>query len=91
MSVKASVSISNEPGLYARGLVKEGRFASVSAVVQQGLNLLQRQDEVEAVEFQALKVLLADRASGSAKSADAFKGDVESMLMEKRRQVGLDG
>ncbi|TRD15662.1 ribbon-helix-helix domain-containing protein [Palleronia caenipelagi] len=40
MSVKASVSLSEQQDSFARALVADGKYASVSAVVQRGLELL---------------------------------------------------
>jgi len=46
MSVKASVSISDQQDSFARRLVEEGRYASLSAVVQRGLELLRQETEL---------------------------------------------
>ncbi|MEL6887585.1 MAG: type II toxin-antitoxin system ParD family antitoxin, partial [Pseudomonadota bacterium] len=40
MSVKASVSITDKQDAFARQLVADGQYASVSAVVQRGLELV---------------------------------------------------
>ncbi|MCY3846434.1 MAG: type II toxin-antitoxin system ParD family antitoxin, partial [Acidobacteria bacterium] len=39
MTIKSSVSLSDEQHAFARALVETGRYASVSAVLQQGLDL----------------------------------------------------
>lgn len=91
MSVKASVSISEQQDAYARDLVEQGRFSSMSAVVQQGLDLLRKQDEADLLEAAALKVLLEERMTGTFVSSGEFANQTEEMLAQKRRELGLDG
>jgi antitoxin ParD1/3/4 len=47
MVAKASVSLTEAQHAFARGLVDSGRFASVSSVVQQGVELLRDKLEGE--------------------------------------------
>ena len=91
MSVKASVSISEQQDAYARDLVEQGRFSSMSAVVQQGLDLLRKQDEADLLEAAALKVLLEERQNGTFVSSGEFANQTDDMLAQKRRELGLDG
>lgn len=90
MSVKASVSISEQQDAYVRGLVDQGRFSSVSAVVQQGLDLLCKQEEAELLETAALKILLEERMNGTSASPDEFANLTDNMLAQKRRELGLE-
>lgn len=90
MSVKASVSISEQQDAYVRGLVDQGRFSSVSAVVQHGLDLLCKQEEAELLETAALKILLEERMNGTSASADEFANLTDNMLAQKRRELGLE-
>lgn len=90
MSVKASVSISEQQERYARGLVEDGRYSSVSAVVQQGLDLLQKKTDAEEAETAALKLLLIERQSGSFESSKRFSNRIDNMLTAKRREHGLE-
>ena len=64
MSVKASVSISDQQDSFARKLVEDGRFASLSAVVQRGLELVREETELKDAELAVLQNLLADRRAG---------------------------
>ena len=64
MTVKSSISLSDEHHAFARAQVQEGRFASVSAVIQHGLDLLRQKAEDERLERAALKVLLEERLAG---------------------------
>lgn len=77
MTVKSSISLSDEHHAFARAQVQDGRFASVSAVVQHGLDLLRQKAEDERLERAALKALLAERLAGPFVTAD-----------EMRRRVG---
>lgn len=91
MSVKASVSISEQQDAYARDLVKQGRFASMSAVIQQGLDLLRKQEETELLEAAALRVILEERVGGRFVSSTDFAKQADQMLDQKRRNLALDG
>lgn len=89
MSVKASVSISEQQDAFARELVSEGRYASVSAVVQRGLELLRQETEMKDAEIAVLRSLLKDRAEGDLVSVAEGRKATESMIARKRRAHGL--
>ena len=57
MTVKSSISLSDEHHAFARAQVQDGRFSSVSAVVQHGLDLLRQKAEDERLERAALRAL----------------------------------
>jgi len=80
MTVKSSISLRDDQHAFARTLVESGRFPSVSAVVQHGLDLLREQDSDSQADRTALKALLAERAAGSFVSADALR----ARLAERR-------
>ena len=61
MSVKSSISLTNQQDAFARSLVKSGRYSSLSSVLQQGLELLRQKTEAETVETEALRELLQRR------------------------------
>ena len=86
MSVKASVSISEQQDEYARKLVTEGRYSSLSAVVQRGLELVR---ELKSAELAALKQLLKDRANGPFLSMDEAREQTESLIEQKKKQYGV--
>lgn len=73
MTIKSSISLRDDQHAFARSLVEGGRFASVSAVVQQGLDLLRQQDADAQADRAALRALLAERASGEFLSGDALR------------------
>ena len=85
MSVKASVSISEAQEAYARELVAQGRYASLSAVVQQGLELLREQSQAN----DALRELLAQRQAGSFVSLDDGERQTRDMIERKKSDRGL--
>lgn len=64
MTIKSSISLRDDQHAFAKTLVEGGRFASVSAVVQQGLDLLRQQDADAQADRAALRTLLAGRAAG---------------------------
>lgn len=65
MTVKTSISLTDEQDAYARTLVTEGRYPSVSAVLQRGLEMLRRDNETHSAAIQALQALIDERRSGS--------------------------
>ena len=71
--VKSSVSLREDQHAFAKALVEAGRFSSVSAVLQQGLDLLQQQDADAQADRAALQALLQQRANGSFVSADQLR------------------
>lgn len=89
MSVKASVSLSDQQEAFARELVRQGRYASLSAVVQRGLELLREQSEAKEAELAALRALLADRAAGDFVGIAEGRSGTEAMIAAKRRAHGL--
>jgi antitoxin ParD1/3/4 len=80
MTVKRSISLRDDPHAFAKALVDGGRFLSVSAVVQQGLDLLRPQDADARADRAALCGLLAERAAGPFLSA----GDLRARLETRR-------
>ena len=73
MVIKSSVSLREDQHAFAKTLVGAGRFPSVSAVLQQGLDLLQQQEADAQADRAALKVLLKQRANGAFISADQLR------------------
>ena len=64
MTVKSSISLTDQQDAFARELVRRGRYSSVSAVVQQGVDLLRQQTEAQEAETEALRALMAQRRTG---------------------------
>ena len=80
MVIKSSVSLREDQHAFAKALVDAGRFPSVSAVLQQGLDLLRQQDADAQADRAALQVLLQQRANGSFVSADQLRARLASQF-----------
>jgi antitoxin ParD1/3/4 len=91
MTVKSSISLTDEQHAFARELVSAGRYPSVSAVVAQGLELLKARTEAESMELEALKLLLEERRRGHFVSPDEMRKRLTAMAERKRRDAGLLG
>lgn len=89
MSVKASVSITESQNAFARELVEEGRYASLSAVVQRGLEMLREDTEARLADTAALKALLEERAKGPFFSMQESRERMNAMLERKRKERDL--
>ncbi len=87
MTVKSSISLSDEHHAFARAQVQDGRFASVSAVVQHGLDLLRQKAEDERLERAALRALLEERQRGSFVSADEMRRRVAALVTVRQADV----
>ena len=89
MSVKASISLTETQDAFARALVAEGRYASVSAVLQQGLDMLRQRTEVEAAQVEGLRTLLAERRKGAFVDMDEGRARTRTMIGAARTARGL--
>ena len=89
MSVKASVSISDQQDSFARKLVEEGRYSSLSAVVQRGLELVREETEIKDAELAALRALVDRRRRGKFLSEDESRQRIDAMIAAKKAQYGL--
>lgn len=88
MTVKTSISLTDEQQAFARQLVRSGRFASLSAVLQHGLEMVRRETELHDAEREALRQLLADRRTGPFVDVDEGRARTRAMLAAKR--AGLE-
>ena len=89
MTVKSSISLTDQQDAFARELVRQGRYASVSAVMQQGLDLLRQQMEAQEAETEALRALVAQRRDGAFVPADRMRDGIADMVERKRQAHGL--
>ena len=89
VAVKSSISLTDEQHAFARALVEAGRYSSVSAVLQQGVELLRRRMDAEELETAALRELLSRRRDGEVASAERMDTLLGSMIAGKRRAHGL--
>ncbi|MGD9481536.1 UNVERIFIED_ORG: type II toxin-antitoxin system ParD family antitoxin (plasmid) [Roseateles sp. XES5] len=90
MSVKSSISLTEQQDAFARSLVESGRYSSLSSVLQQGLELLRQKTETETAEADSLRELLQRRLNGPTRSAADMEGRVEALIARKKRDARLD-
>ena len=90
MTLKTSISLTDSQAAFAHGLVDAGRYASLSAVLQQGLELLRRENEAHDAEIAALRELLAERAKGPFISNEEGRDRTARMIAKKKAELGLE-
>ena len=89
MTVKSSISLTDEQHAFAKALVEAGRYASLSAVLQQGVELLRQRTDAEDVETAALRALLSHRREGEFVSGKQMDARLAELIAEKRRAHGI--
>lgn len=85
MTVKTSISLTDEQDEYARSLVETGRYPSVSAVLQRGLDMLRRDNELRDAELDAMRVLIDQRRGGTFVGLDEGEAETRAMLERKKK------
>ena len=85
MTVKPSVTLTDAQHSFARELVEAGRYSSVSAVLQQGIDVLRQRMQNEDIERAALKALLDQRAAGPFVTGAQMDKSISRMISAKRR------
>ncbi len=85
MTVKTSISLSDDQEAYARVLVESGQYASLSAVLQRGLEMLRRDNEARETEIAALRLLIDRRRMGAFVDLDEGEAETRRMLERKRK------
>lgn len=89
MTVKSSVSLTEEQHAFAKALVEAGRYGSVSAVIQQGLDLLRRRFDDEDLERRALHEVMSRRRAGRFIGAEEMDDRLSRIIAAKRRGHGV--
>lgn len=84
MTVKPTVSLTDHGYAFAKSLVERGKFASVSAVMQYGLHLVEREEEAHHAHIETIRADLDRRAREPSLPASEFDAGVDAMLSEKR-------
>ncbi|MBE9638707.1 ribbon-helix-helix domain-containing protein [Salipiger mangrovisoli] len=85
MSVKSSISLTEAQDAYVRSLVRDGRFPSVSAALQHGLELMRQESD----QAEALRRLLDERRGGTFVTLTEGRDAAEAMIARKRGLRGL--
>lgn len=86
MTVKSSISLTDQQDAFARRLVAEGRFSSLSAVIQHGLELVKRETD----ETELLRLLLRQRQQEPSISPEEMARRVDEMFKKRRKERGLE-
>ena len=89
MTVKSSISLTDEQHAFARTLVEDGRYSSISAGLQRGVDLLRQRVDAEDLETLALRELLADRRKGEFVDGDQMDARLAATVSETRRAHGF--
>jgi len=89
VTVKSSISLTDEQHAFARALVEAGRYTSVSAVLQQGVDMLRQRMDAEEVETAALRALLSRRREGEFVGPEEIDARLKAMIADKRRAHGI--
>lgn len=84
MTVKTSISLTDEQEAYARSLVEAGQYPSLSAVLQRGLEMLRRDNEMHGAEVEAMRSLIDQRRAGSFVGLDDGEAETRAMLERKK-------
>jgi antitoxin ParD1/3/4 len=90
MTVKTSVSLRDDHHAFAEELVKRGRFNSVSAVIQYGLEKMREEEAAAREEREAFVNMLKERAAGPFLSEEEFDSRLDRMFAEKARAWHLE-
>lgn len=85
MTVKTSISLTDAQEMFARELVERGRYSSLSAVIQHGLELLRAEREAQEAETAALQALLEERRKGPFVSDQEGRKRTERMIAAKKK------
>ena len=89
MTAKSSISLTDEQHAFALALVDQGRFASLSAVLQQGVDLLRQRMYADEAETAALRELLSRRRKGGFCSVQEMDERLDAIIAKKRRAHGM--
>lgn len=80
MTVKTSISLTDSQEAFARDLVERGRYPSLSAVLQHGLEMLREGTEAHEAQLAALRALLEERAKGPFISMEESSAEIEEIV-----------
>jgi antitoxin ParD1/3/4 len=83
MTVKPTISLTAEVHAYARSLVARGKFASLSAVVQHGLRLVEREEQEHQARLDAIRADLDRRAAQPSISTEEMDARLAAWRAER--------
>ena len=88
MTVKPTVSLPDQAYEFAQGLVASGKFASLSAVVQHGLRLVEREEAEHHARLDAIRADLERRARQPSLTIEEM--DARLAAWRAERDAGAD-
>jgi antitoxin ParD1/3/4 len=83
MTVKPTISLTDQSHAFIKSLVESGRFASVSAAIQYGILLLEREEAEHQARLDAIAADLDRRASGQSLSMAEMTARLEAWRREQ--------
>jgi antitoxin ParD1/3/4 len=86
MTVKTSISLTDDQEAYARSLVEAGQYPSLSAVLQRGLEMLRHANELRDAELEALRSLIDRRRAGDFVDLEQGEAATRAMLRRNRNR-----
>ena len=89
MTVKSSISLTDEQHAFARAMVEAGRYASLNAVPQRGFDVLRQRTDAEEPETAALRELLSRRREGAFVEAAEMDKRLAELISGRRSEHGL--
>jgi len=89
MTVKRSISLTDEQHEFAKQLVASGKFGSISAVLQHGLKLVRETVMDEEMEREALRRVLLPRLEGEFVSGEEMDRRILAMIAREHRDDEL--
>jgi antitoxin ParD1/3/4 len=89
MTIKSTVSFSEDQDAFVERLIASGRYPSRSAVFQAGLERLRRDVEDEEAEREALRTLLAERRAETPISGTEMDVRLKAVFADAIRRHGL--
>ena len=85
MTVKPTVSLTDQGYDLAKSLVENGKFASVSAVMQYGLRLVEREEESHRAHLDAIRIDLERRVQEPTLSGEEMDCKLDELMSRKRQ------
>ncbi len=89
MTVKVSISLTDQQHAFAKSLVDAGTYSNLSAVLQQGVNLFKQKAEAEAAERNAFLGMIEERRKGPFISGEELGRRMEIGMAERRKLHGI--
>jgi antitoxin ParD1/3/4 len=90
MTAKPTISLTDQAYAFAKSLVARGKFASLSAVVQHGLGLVEREEEEYRARLDAIRADLDRRAAQPSILTEDMDDRIAAWRAERDRKNPSD-